>query len=86
MEAANSIPGVKAAATGELKVTGLEVKTVPELSGGDSVTGFCVSDVTCQSQVWGVSSQCQSSRLLLSLFMLFNPQMLSDHFGRFRMC
>ena len=40
MEAANSIPGVKAAATGELKITGLEVKTVPALSGGDSVIKF----------------------------------------------
>ena len=36
VEAANSIPGVKAAATGELKVTGLEVKTAPALSGADS--------------------------------------------------
>ena len=55
MEAANSIPGVKAAATGELKVKGLEVKTVPALSGGDSVTEFLVSDVTCQSQAWCVT-------------------------------
>merc|ERR1712159_306238 len=44
VEAANSIPGVKAAATGELKVTGLEVKTVPALSGGDSAS-LMISDI-----------------------------------------
>ena len=47
-EAANSIPGVKAAANGELNVEGLEVKTMdPALNGGDSVSELltCVSDV-----------------------------------------
>jgi len=34
VEAANSIPGVKAAATGELKVTGLEVKTAVRTAKG----------------------------------------------------
>ena len=45
----------------------------------------CVSDVTCQCQVLCVSSQCQSSWLAF-LFMFLNPQMLSDHFGRFWIC
>merc|ERR1711904_470905 len=34
VEAANSIPGVKAAATGELRVTGLEVKTATRIAKG----------------------------------------------------
>ena len=54
VEAANSIPGVKAAATGELKVTGLEVKTAtritatfdqsPETANGSPVTISPLSD------------------------------------------
>jgi len=62
MEAANSIPGVKAAATGELKVTGLEVKTAPALSDADSAApSTTVSTTVSTSNFMETSSETQQA-------------------------